>query len=273
MMAPMPEPSFRNSGTAGRDGVDRRGTQAEAHPESRLGANMRHRVEHAVEDASREIRRHVPPALYSLGEEIAHAITHGVGVMLGIAGLAILVARAALYGDTLHIVSSAIFGASLIILYTASTLYHSVPPSRAKEILRVIDHVSIYLLIAGTYTPFTLVTLNGPWGWSLFGVTWGLAAVGIVFKLFFTGRFEALSVGIYLGMGWCAVVAIKPLLDSLGTGGLLLLLGGGLCYTGGVAFYLWKRLSYHHAIWHSFVLAGSVLHYFAVLFYVLPGGD
>lgn len=237
-----------------------------------LEAQLRHRVEHAVEDASRELKRHVPKPLYTLGEEIAHAVTHGLGVVFGIAGLAILAVRAALYGDTVHMVGSAIFGATLIVMYMASTLYHSVPPSRAKDVLRVIDHISIYLLIAGTYTPFTLVTLSGPWGWSLFGVTWSLAAVGIVFKLFFTGRFELLSLAIYLAMGWCAVVAVRPLLDSLDTGGLLLLLGGGLCYTGGVAFFVWKQLKYSHAIWHSFVLAGSVLHYFAVLFHVLPSG-
>jgi len=240
-------------------------------PESALAARLRNTVEHTVEEAGRELRSHLPAGLYSLGEEIAHAITHGVGVLFGIAALAIMVARAAVYGSALHITAAAIFGATLILMYLASTLYHSVPPSRAKEVLRVIDHAAIYLLIAGTYTPFTLISLHGPWGWSLFGVTWGLAAIGIVFKLFFTGRFEALSLAIYLGMGWCAVVAVKPILHSIDTGGLLLLLAGGLCYTGGVAFYVWHRLKYHHAIWHGFVLTGSVLHFFAVLFYALPG--
>lgn len=209
--------------------------------------------------------------VYSAGEEIAHALSHGLGAILGIVGLCVLVVRAALYGGALEIVASAIFGATLIVLYTASTLYHSIPIPSSKRWLRVIDHAAIYLLIAGTYTPFTLITLQGPWGWSLFGFVWGLATIGVIFKLFFTGRFELLSLGIYLLMGWCAVVATKPLLSALPAGGLWLLLAGGLAYTGGVAFYVMKQLPYHHAVWHLFVLAGSVLHYFAVLLYVLPG--
>ena len=212
--------------------------------------------------------------LYTLGEEIAHALTHGIGVVLAIAGLTVMVARATLYGDIWHIVGAAIFGTTLVLMYAASTLYHSIPAEQlpnAKKILRIVDHSSIYLLIAGTYTPFTLVTLNGPWGWSLFGVTWGLALVGVVFKIFATGKFEKLSLGIYLGMGWCVIVAIKPLANTLAPGGLVLLIAGGLAYTGGVVFYAWERLRYHHAIWHGFVLAGSVLQYFAVLLYVIPG--
>jgi len=241
-------------------------------PESPTAARLRGQVEHAVEEAGRELRAHVPKGLFTLGEEIAHAITHGLGVVAGIVALGVLVARSVLHGTTLHLVANCVFAASLILMYTASTLYHSVPPSRAKDVLRVIDHISIYLLIAGTYTPFTLITLQGPWGWSLFGTIWGLAAVGVVFKLFFTGRFEALSLALYLGMGWCAVVAARPLLDNLPTGGLVLLAAGGACYTLGVAFYVWRRLRYHHAIWHAFVLAGSVLHFFAVLIYVTPRG-
>lgn len=209
--------------------------------------------------------------LYSLGEEIAHATTHGVGALLAIAGLTVLVAFATLYGDVWHITSSAIYGATLVLMYTASTLYHSIPLPRAKHVLRAIDHSSIYLLIAGTYTPFALVTLHGPWGWGLFFVTWSLALAGVVFKIFATGKFEKLSLSIYLAMGWCVLIAIKPLLRTLETGGLILLLAGGLAYTGGVVFYVWERLRYHHAIWHAFVLAGSVLHYFAILFYVIPG--
>ena len=209
--------------------------------------------------------------LYSLGEEIAHAVTHGLGAVLSIAGLTVLVAYATLYGGVWHVVSSAIFGGTLVLMYTASTLYHSIPLPRAKHVLRVIDHSSIYLLIAGTYTPFTLVTLHGPWGWGLFAGTWALALMGVVFKIYATGKLEKLSLAIYLAMGWCAVFAIKPLLRTLETGGLILLLAGGLAYTGGVVFYVWERLRYHHAIWHAFVLAGSVLHYFAILFYVIPG--
>ncbi|MEC9364309.1 MAG: PAQR family membrane homeostasis protein TrhA [Sinimarinibacterium flocculans] len=214
---------------------------------------------------------HVPDKLYSLGEEIAHASTHGLGVVLSIVGLTVLVARASLYGDAWHITAVSIFGATLVLMYTASTLYHSIPLPRTKRVLRVIDHSLIYFLIAGTYTPFTLVTLHGPWGWSLFGVTWGLAIAGVGFKILATGKFEKLSLAIYLGMGWCAIAAVKPLLQNLETGGLILMLAGGLVYSGGVAFYVWEKLRYHHAIWHLFVLAGSILHFFAVLFYVVPG--
>jgi len=209
--------------------------------------------------------------LYSLGEEIAHAVTHGLGAVLAIAGLTVLVAYATRYGNTWHVVGSAIFGGTLVLMYTASTLYHSIPLPRARKVLRIIDHTMIYFLIAGSYTPFTLVTLNGSWGWTLFGITWGLALGGVVFKVFATGRFRKLSLAIYLGMGWCAIIAIRPLIETLATGGLVLLVIGGLCYTGGVAFYAWERLRYHHAIWHTFVLAGSTFHYFAVLFYVIPG--
>ena len=202
---------------------------------------------------------------------MAHVITHGLGAVLSIAGLTTLVARAAMYGNVWHITASAIFGASLVMMYAASALFHGIQYPRAKHILRVIDHSLIYVLIAGTYTPFTLVTLHGVWGWSLFGFTWGLALFGIVFKIFATGKFEKLSLAIYLAMGWCAIVAVKPLLAALPTGGLLLMLAGGLTYSGGVAFYVMERLRYHHAIWHVFVLGGSVLHYFAIFFYVIPG--
>jgi hemolysin III len=209
--------------------------------------------------------------LYTLGEEIAHAATHGLGVVLAIVGLTIMVARATLYGNAWHIAAASVFGATLVLMYTASTLYHSIPLPRAKKVLRIIDHSTIYFLIAGTYTPFTLVTLHGFWGWLLFGITWGLALAGVVFKIYATGRFEKLSLAIYLGMGWCIVIAIKPLWRTLEPAGLVLMALGGLAYTGGVAFYVWERLRYHHAIWHAFVLAGSVLQYFAVLFYVIPG--
>jgi hemolysin III len=213
----------------------------------------------------------VKETIYTFGEELAHGLTHGVGALLSIAGLTILVAKAAVWGKPLHVVASAIFGASMVLMYTASTLFHSIPLPATKRVLRVIDHSLIYVLIAGTYTPYTLITLHGPWGWSLFGVTWGLAVVGIVFKIFTTGRFEILSLGVYLAMGWCGVTAVQPLLHALSPGGLWLLLAGGLSYSFGVVFYAWQRLPYHHAIWHAFVLAGSLFHYFSVLFYVLPG--
>lgn len=207
---------------------------------------------------------------YSWKEELANSITHGIGIGLSIAGLVILIVLAAREGDVWHIVSVSIYGSSLILLYLASTLYHSFQNPKVKKLLRVFDHIAIYLLIAGTYTPFMLVNLRGPWGWSMFGLIWGLALVGIVFKLFFTGRFEKLSLLIYLGMGWLGVVAAKQMWLEVPTGGLLWLGLGGIFYTLGVIFYRWERLRYHHAVWHVFVLAGSICHYFSVLWYVLP---
>lgn len=220
-------------------------------------------VPHALE--------HARDNVYSFGEELAHAITHGLGAALSVAGLCILVVRAALYGEPVHVIACSVFGATLVMMYTASTLYHSIPLPRARHVLRVIDHSLIFFLIAGTYTPFTLVVLAGPWGWSLFGFTWGLAIIGVGLKIFTTGRYETISLAVYLLMGWCAVVAIKPLIDRMEPPGLIMLAAGGVVYSGGVAFYTWQRLRYHHAIWHLFVLGGSVLHWFTVFFYVVPG--
>ena len=208
--------------------------------------------------------------IYSLREEIAHGVTHGIGALLAIAGLAVLTARAAVHGDVWQMVSVSVFGAALVLMYAASTLFHSIPLPNTKRVFRVLDHCLIYVLIAGTYTPFTLVTLRGPWGWSLFGAVWGLALAGIVFKVFTTGRFEKLSLAVYLIMGWCVLLAVKPLMAALPEGGLWLLLAGGLSYSIGTIFYRWESLRYHHAIWHLFVLGGSVAHYFAVLLYVIP---
>ncbi len=209
-------------------------------------------------------------ARYSLGEEIAHVVTHGVGIPLSIAGLVILVAFSSLYGDAWHIISSTIYGVTLILCYTASTLYHGIPLPRAKQLLRQLDHASIFLLIAGTYTPFTLVNLRGAWGWTLFGLVWGIALAGMALELIARKRYKRLSISLYLGLGWLVVIAIQPMLESVGTGGLLLLLAGGLCYSLGVIFYVWKRLAYHHAVWHLFVLGGSIFHFFSILFYVVP---
>jgi hemolysin III len=206
---------------------------------------------------------------YSIGEEIAHAATHGVGILLSIAGLAVLVAFSSLNGNAWHIASTSIYGATLILLYTASSLYHGVPYSKAKRILRRLDHAAIFLLIAGTYTPFTLVSLHGPWGWTLFGLVWGIAITGVLLELVSSKRYKRLSITLYIGLGWLILVAIKPMLASVETGGLILLLAGGLCYSLGVFFYVWKKLAYHHAIWHLFVLVGSTLHFFSVLFYVI----
>jgi len=212
----------------------------------------------------------IPLRTYSFGEEVANSITHGVGVVFSIAGLAVLTAFASAFGTAWHVVGCSIYGTTQILLYTASTLYHSVPQPRAKAVLRLLDHGAIFLLIAGTYTPFTLVNLRGPWGWSLFGLVWGLAVLGIVLQGVLIRRRAIFAVVPYVAMGWLVVVAAKPLLESVAVGGLILLLAGGLAYTLGSLFYGWRRLPYHHAVWHVFVLAGSVLHFFAVLFYVIP---
>jgi hemolysin III len=212
----------------------------------------------------------MPTADYPRTEEIANRVTHGIGALLGAAGLVLLVVASVRHGDAWHVVSTAIFGSTLVLLYTASTLYHSFSAERMRLLLRKFDHAAIFLLIAGTYTPFVLVTLRGPWGWSLFGVVWGLAVVGVALKFWFAGRFRVVSTLIYIAMGWLVMIAIKPLMAALPAGGLKLLVAGGLCYTGGAGFYLWKRLPYHHAIWHLFVLGGSVCHWAAVFFYVVP---
>lgn len=209
-------------------------------------------------------------ARYSLKEEIANSITHGLGALLAIGGLAVLISFASLRGDTWHIVTCSIFGATLIFSYLTSTLYHSIPIKKAKQLFRTLDHSAIYLLIAGTYTPFMLVNLRGPWGWSLFGSVWGIALIGIILKTTVFGRMRSLSTALYLSMGWIIVIAIKPMFSVLEKGGMELLLFGGLAYTAGVIFYAWKALPYNHAIWHLFVLAGSCFHYFAILFYVIP---
>jgi hemolysin III len=205
-----------------------------------------------------------------MGEEIANSITHGVGIVLAIGGLAVLTAFASLYGNAWHIASCSVFGGTLVILYTASTLYHSVHLPRAKKVLRTLDHSAILLLIAGTYTPFTLVNMRGPWGWSLFFIVWVLAVLGVVFQVTILQNRKIASLVLYIIMGWLAMVAVKAMLATIATGGLVLLILGGLVYTAGIGFYGWKRLPYHHAVWHLFVLAGSILHFFAVLFYVIP---
>lgn len=207
---------------------------------------------------------------YSTAEEIANSVTHGIGLVLSIAGLAVLVAFASRSGNPWQLVSCVIFATTLILQYTFSTLYHSIQLPRVKCVMRVLDHSAIFLLIAGTYTPFMLVNLRGTWGWTLFAVVWTLALLGVLFQVSLLRRWQGISLSLYIGMGWIAVVAIKPMLAAVAPGGLILLLLGGLAYTSGVGFYLWERLQYNHAIWHGFVLAGSILHFFAVLFYVTP---
>jgi len=203
-------------------------------------------------------------------EEVANTITHGIGLLLSIVGFVVLLVLAALRGTAWHIVACSIYGATLICLYTASTLYHAVISPRVKRALRIFDHSAIYLLIAGTYTPFLPVSLRGPWGWSLFGFIWGLALAGVLFKFWFVERFMILSTAVYIAMGWLVVIAAKPVITHVPFTALIWLLAGGLAYTGGVIFFAAKRIPYSHAIWHLFVLAGSICHYFAVLSTVIP---
>ena len=206
-------------------------------------------------------------------EEIMNAITHGIGAIFAIIGLSILTAAAYINGGAWHMASGIIFGVSMVLLYLASTLYHSFTNQRIKDILKIFDHAAIYLLIAGTYTPFTLIPLHGTVGWIIFGIVWGLAFLGILLKIFFVKRFKVLSTLCYLLMGWFAVVMIDPLLSSIHIYGLYWLIAGGLFYTVGAIFYLLQRLPYHHAIWHLFVIAGSVAHFIVILNYVLPIPD
>jgi len=204
-------------------------------------------------------------------EEIADCVTHGVGLALSIAGLVALVLLAWLYGDDWHVVvSAAVYGASLVTLYLASTLYHGARSARAKHFLQVVDHCCIYLLIAGTYTPFTLVTLRGGWGWTLFGLVWGLSLAGILFRVTFGNRYRPVAVASYVLLGWLCVIAAKPILATVPTGAILWIVAGGVAYTSGVAFFASKRIPHGHAIWHLFVLGGSICHFFAVVLYVLP---
>jgi hemolysin III len=203
----------------------------------------------------------------SRGEEIANSISHGVGLVAALAATPFLIAHAVRLGDAGFIVGASVFAATMVLLYLVSTLYHALPRGKAKRAFRVIEHAAIFLLIAGTYTPFTLGVLRGVWGWTLFGLVWGLAAVGVLLAVVGGGvRYRALSVLLYLGMGWLIVVAIRPLWLGMPLTGLLWLVAGGLAYTVGVAFFAAKRLRYGHFVWHLFVLAGTACHFIAVLF-------
>jgi len=205
---------------------------------------------------------------YSLSEEILNASTHGIGIILSIVGLVVLVAFASLNGSSLLIGSCAIFGATLIFAYSSSTLYHAITNEKAKQIFRQFDHAAIYLLIAGTYTP-VLTLLDSSLGMTIFIIIWTTAILGVALKFIYPRRFKKLSVVLYLVMGWFILVVIKQLMLSMDSGGLWLMLIGGLFYSIGVIFYVWKSLPYNHAIWHIFVLGGSVSHYFMVLFYIV----
>jgi hemolysin III len=207
----------------------------------------------------------------SLPEEIANSATHGLGLLLSLAAFPMLVMMAAADGDPWRVAAASVYGASLVLLYSTSTLYHAMTRAQWKAVLRRCDHAAIYLLIAGSYTPFLLGPLRGAWGWSLFGVIWGLALIGVAFKAVCGIRMPHLSTALYLAMGWLAVVAVGPFIHSVPGAGLGWLLVGGLCYTGGVVFYVFdSRLRYAHAVWHLFVLAGSAAHFWAVVHYAMP---
>ncbi len=204
-------------------------------------------------------------------EELANALTHGAGFVASLIGLPILVLAAANRGEREAVIGASVFGAALVALYAASTLYHAVSHPTLKQRFRLLDHSAIYLLIAGTYTPFTLGVLRGRWGWTLFGIVWTMAALGILFKVLFgSGAWSKLSTAMYVAMGWMAILVIKPLIAALDSAGLLLLVAGGLLYTGGVVFYIDRKRTWTHPVWHLFVLGGSICHYFAVLFYAFP---
>lgn len=203
---------------------------------------------------------------YSIKEEVVHSVIHGLGILFGIIGTTVLMVLSGLFGNPAHLICYLLYGLSLIALYTSSTLYHALPFTRAKSFLKICDHSAIYLLIAGTYTPFLILNIKGVVGFTLLAVVWGLALLGIIFKLFFAGRFKVLSTILYLGMGWIAIFAVNPLMSSLTYTGLAWILAGGLTYTLGTIFYLMKRIPYTHAIWHMFVLCGSVFHYIAIIY-------
>lgn len=211
-------------------------------------------------------------AQYTVGEEIANAVTHGVAALLSIAGLAVLVAFAVLYSGSPKVVAAvSIFGASMVFLYTASTLYHSIPNPRAKKVLQYLDHSMIYVLIAGSYTPFCLITLQGYTGIALLCAVWLIAIAGISLQAVLLHKADGINCLLYLSMGWLAVFVIDPLVSTLDSTGLALLVAGGLAYTVGVVFYIFERIPFSHAIWHTFVFAGTTLQFFSVLFYVIPG--
>ena len=207
---------------------------------------------------------------FSKQEEIANSITHGIGALLSISALVILIVYASLYGTAWHIVSFTIFGVTMLLLYMSSTLLHSLPEGKAKDVFEIFDHSSIYFFIAGTYTPFLLIVIKGAMGWTLFGVVWGLAIAGTIFKCFFVKKYLFTSTLLYVVMGWLIVFAWKSLAANLSPQGMTYLIIGGALYTLGAIFYVWRGFKYHHAVWHLFVMAGSTAHFFCVLLYVLP---
>ena len=209
-----------------------------------------------------------PDYAYTAGEELFNWLTHGIGAVLSLAGLVVLVVLASRQGSVRGIVSYSIYGLSLVVLYASSTLYHSAGSEKARNILRIVDHATIYLLIAGSYTPITLIALQGAWGWSLLGVVWGLAILGIVLKLTSLEKTKTLSMTLYFLMGWLVVIAAKPMLAMVAPQLLVLMLAGGLFYTLGIIFYAAKKIPFNHGIWHLFVLAGSACHFIGFLLYL-----
>ncbi|HUF65411.1 MAG TPA: hemolysin III family protein [Gemmatimonadaceae bacterium] len=203
-------------------------------------------------------------------EEIANSVSHGLGLIAAIVSTPLLLTTAARFGTTRNVVGAAVFAATAILLYAASTIYHAIPHSPVKKLFRTIDHGAIFLLIAGTYTPFTLGVLRGGWGWSLLGIVWSLAILGVALKAIDVLHHPVASTALYIGMGWLAIVAVRPLWLNVPVPGMILMLAGGIAYTGGVAFYTNQRLRYSHLLWHICVLAGTVCHYLAVLWYALP---
>ncbi|MFC0274355.1 hemolysin III family protein [Metabacillus herbersteinensis] len=207
---------------------------------------------------------------FSKGEEIANSITHGIGGLLSIAALVLLIVFSSLYGTAWHVVSFTLFGVTMVLLYTSSTLVHSFPPGKAKDVFEILDHSAIYFFIAGTYTPFLFIAVKGWIDWTLFGIVWGLAIGGTVFKAFFVKKYVFFSTVLYVVMGWLIVFAWNEISANVPYEGLVLLAVGGILYTVGAVFYVWRGFKFHHAIWHLFVLAASTTHFFAVLLYLLP---
>ena len=208
--------------------------------------------------------------MFSKDEEIANAVTHGIGVVLSIIGLVVLIVAAVLHGTVWHVVSFTIFGSTMLLLYVSSTMLHALPEGKAKDLFEIFDHSSIYLFIAGTYTPFIFHIIQGTLGWVMFGIIWGLAIGGVVFKAFFAKKFLITSTLLYVLMGWMIVIGWNQIMENLHPHGLVLLIVGGLFYTFGAVFYMWRGFKYHHFVWHLFVLAATICHYFCVLLYLLP---
>lgn len=245
--------------------VSRAGGRAVSSAKSHDDAELRAIVEAAKAGPARHVHE------YSTGEEVANAITHGLGALLSVVALVSLVWVAGRQGGALHVASAVVYGVSLFLLYMASTLYHAIQHPGARRVFKVIDHAGIYLLIAGSYTPFTLITMRDEGGRYLFGVVWTLALVGIAAEAWWVNRPKWVSALVYLGMGWLAALAIKPLSANLQPAGIRLLVAGGLAYTLGTVFYVLKRVKFMHSIWHLWVLAGSVLHFLAIRLFVFPG--